>query len=122
VRFALDAAGARRPELVAAPGGVVTAEQERPDHGRRLLPIRRGQRVVFRDREVGVVDHVLVDPDTHQVTHFVVRAGPHAPKDTTVPVDWVARVEEESVVVDAGPEHLDALPARAPARAGAAAA
>jgi len=122
VRFALDAAGARRPELVAAPGGVVIAERERPDDGRRLLPIRRGQRVVFRDREVGVVDHVLVDPDTHQVTHFVVRMGPHAPKDTIVPVDWVARVAEESVVVEAGPEQLDALPARAPERAGAAAA
>ncbi len=119
VRFALDAAGARRPELVAAPSGVVAAEQERPAADRQLLPIRRGQRVVFRDRELGPVDHVLVDPATHQVTHFVVRTGPHLPKDTIVPLDWVARVEEDRVVVEAGAEHLAALLAYLPEHADA---
>ncbi len=115
VRFALDAAGTRRPELVATPSGVVASERERPAPG-GLLPIQRGQRVVCRDRELSRVDHVLVDPATQRVTHFVVRAGAHLPQDTLVPIDWVAAVEEDRIVVYAGAAQLGALPAYVPPR------
>lgn len=110
VRFALDAAGARRPDLVAAPSGGVAAEREHPASGRAILPVRRGQRVIAHGRELGPVDHVLSDPATHRATHLVVRAGVALPRDTAIPVDWVGEIDEERVVVDAGVAPLAALP------------
>ena len=120
VRFAVDAAGAWRSELAAAPGGVVPAERESAAveaTGRGLVPIERGQPVVGRGGELGVVDHVLVDPATQGVSHFVVRAGQHLAKDTIVPVDWVTGIGEGRVVVEAGAAQLAALPTYTPQHA-----
>lgn len=116
VRFALDAAGSRRPELAAAPSGAVATTPNFPGTGRGLRPIQRGQRVVGRAGELGTVDHVLLDPATQRVTHFVVRAGGALPKDTIIPIDWVTALAEGEIVVEAGAAQLAALPAYVPER------
>jgi hypothetical protein len=59
---------------------------------------------------VGVVDHVLIDPETHHPAYLVVRGGEVLPKDTLVPVKWIRDVDEEGVLLDATLDQLRMLP------------
>lgn len=45
-----------------------------PDAPMTWVTVGQGDQVRFRDGEAGIVDHVLVDPETHEATHLVVRA------------------------------------------------
>lgn len=80
------------------------------------IAVARGDRVRFRDGEAGVVDHVVVDPETHLATHLVVRGGSGLPKDTLVPVDWIRQVDAAGIFIDAHREQMVALPMYRPPR------
>ncbi len=108
ILFALPRPLARMRRLVAATSGPVAhadigSSAEAPT-------ISTGTRVEARDGPIGNVDRVLLDPTTHQATHFVVRKGTLFGHDLIVPVDWAIKVRPEGIVLDVGREQLSQLP------------
>ncbi|MBC7224309.1 MAG: PRC-barrel domain-containing protein [Anaerolineae bacterium] len=79
------------------------------------ITLGRGVEVMADDGELGTVDHVLVDPETHRVTHIVVRTGPLIPRDLIVPIEKVYSLGSERVAVHGTREELVSSPAYAPA-------
>lgn len=74
------------------------------------LEIRIGQRVECTDGLAGKVNRLLVDSASGQTTHFVIRKGVLRPRDIIVPVEWVARVSPERLVLRVGRAELERLP------------
>lgn len=74
------------------------------------LEIRIGQRVECTDGLIGKVNRLLVDSAIGQTTHFVIRKGVLRPRDIIVPVEWVARVSPERLVLRVGRAELERLP------------
>lgn len=60
---------------------------------------------------VGHVDQIVVDPHTNEPTHFVVRKGFLLSEDKVIPVSLVGKAREDRVVLQAGFEDLESLPA-----------
>jgi uncharacterized protein YrrD len=73
-----------------------------------LAAIERGTRVINTYGTVGSVDHVLVDPETGEITHMVVRRGilPYYP---IVPVAEIEGISEEAVTIRLDEKELDQL-------------
>jgi sporulation protein YlmC with PRC-barrel domain len=76
------------------------------------LPIRRGARVEATDGHVGRVDEFLVDPANGYITHLVLREG-HlwSPREVTIPVSQIDRIEEDTVYLKLDRHSIGALPA-----------
>jgi hypothetical protein len=75
------------------------------------LAVRRGARVHATDGRIGRVDEFLVDPETTQITHLIMREGHFwAPREVAIPVDFVAQVEEERVLLNCDKEAVAMLP------------
>jgi osmotically-inducible protein OsmY len=79
------------------------------------VALRRGTPVKCRGRQAGVVDHVLVDPLSRCVEHFVVRSDVLG-RDVLVPVSLIAELDAEHVTLDAGLDDLERLPTYFPQR------
>ncbi len=107
---------AARTDLQPAPGGRLDAAQATAAEGEWIA---RGDLVAFRDGQAGIVDHVLLNPDTGAVCHLVVRAGIFFDRDTVLPAEWVRNVDRGNVFVDVGAEQLAALPSYQPRRSDA---
>jgi sporulation protein YlmC with PRC-barrel domain len=75
------------------------------------LALRRGARVVATDGQIGRVDGVLVDPNTEDVTHLVLREG-HlwATRDIAIPVSEIADMDEDEVRIRLDKDGIEALP------------
>jgi osmotically-inducible protein OsmY len=78
--------------------------------------ISRNQVVIERETpvrnilgKIGNVDHLLVDPESGEVTHLVVRKGllPYYP---ILPISKVKSVSDEAVTVSLSNDEVDALP------------
>jgi osmotically-inducible protein OsmY/sporulation protein YlmC with PRC-barrel domain len=104
------------PAPGAAPGAPMT-----------WIAIVRGNRVRCVFGPIGVVDHLLIDPDTHEVAYLVVRGGQGLPKaggpqrgpgpvPRMIPVDWIRTVDGDGILIDATPDQLAALPEYLPPR------
>ncbi len=76
------------------------------------LAIRRGARVEAADGHVGRVDEFLVNPANGHITHLVLREG-HlwSPKEVTIPVSQIDRIEEDTVYLKLDKHSIGALPA-----------
>lgn len=83
-------------------------------------PIGRGTRVSCRDGVVGVIDHVLIDPETETVRTLVVAKGHLLTKDVVVPAAWVEEVREDETVLATDRAMLEKLPEYRPGRSNAA--
>jgi sporulation protein YlmC with PRC-barrel domain len=59
---------------------------------------------------VGSIDRVVIDPETMQVSHIVVRKGWLFTEDKVVPTSWVERATADEVRLQAGVGNLDDLP------------
>lgn len=59
---------------------------------------------------VGHVDQIVVDPRTHEPTHFVVRKGFLLTEDKVIPMNLVGKLKEDRVVLQDGFEDLESLP------------
>lgn len=70
--------------------------------------IGRGTRVVALDGPVGEVDHVLVDPQSRQVTHFVIKKG-ILPRHVVVPMTLVSNVLDDAIYLKVDKQYLDQL-------------
>ncbi|MGQ9555303.1 MAG: BON domain-containing protein [Anaerolineae bacterium] len=74
------------------------------------LTIGRGSRVYCLDGPLGTVDHVLLKPNTGEVTHLVMKQGALLARSIVVPVDMIRLVDETGIYVDAKRESLLELP------------
>ncbi|MFN2182824.1 MAG: PRC-barrel domain-containing protein [Anaerolineae bacterium] len=87
----------------------VPVEHERVPPGE--LAVRRGNPVRAKDGDVGRVDEFLVDRDTEQITHLVLREG-HlwGQKDLLIPVSQIGKIDEDRVYLKLSKEEVGALP------------
>ena len=100
-----------------SPYGLMTYEPVMPMIRRRvregipsdLKVIGRGTRVHHLGSTIGKVDHVLVDPESREMTHLVIRRGV-VPDYRILPVDVIERVTDEGVAVDVGKAELGKYP------------
>jgi hypothetical protein len=84
-------------------------EHERVPPGE--LAVRRGSHVQATDGNVGQVDEFLVDRDTEQITHLVLREG-HlwGQKDVLIPVSEIGHIDEDRVYLTLSREEVANLP------------
>lgn len=60
--------------------------------------------------KVGRIDRVVIDPDSKELTHLVVKKGFLFTKDKVVPLDLVDATHEDQVILKEGPEGTDSFP------------
>lgn len=70
--------------------------------------IGRGTRICNGSETIGYIDHLLVDPDSDEITHLVVRRG-LLPYRVIMPIDMVKSMDDTSVFVRASREELEKL-------------
>lgn len=71
--------------------------------------IGRGTPVRTLDGVVGKIDHVLVNRETGEITHLVLRRGVF-PQRLVIPISLVTEVDDEGVFLDITNEELKELP------------
>jgi sporulation protein YlmC with PRC-barrel domain len=88
---------------------IVSVEHERVPPGE--LAVRRGSRVRATDGDVGRVDEFLIDRETEQITHLVLREG-HlwGQKDVLIPVSEIGKINEDQVHVTLSKAEIANLP------------
>ena len=76
------------------------------------LAIHRGAWIEAVDGPVGQVDEFLVEPIHYHITHLILRKG-HLwdPKDVTIPVAQIDRIEADTVRLKMTRREIEALPA-----------
>ena len=74
-----------------ARGGLATSDSIPPGE----VEVKRGEPVHASDGHIGQVDGLVIDPDSHRVTHVVLQEG-HlwGRKDVAIPVSAVTRVSD----------------------------
>ncbi|MCP5098832.1 MAG: PRC-barrel domain containing protein [Chloroflexi bacterium] len=76
------------------------------------LAIRRGARVQATDGRVGVVNELMVDPESGNITHLILQDG-HVwgKKLITIPVAQIEHIEEKVIQLKLDKKGVEALPA-----------
>lgn len=86
-------------------------EQERhiPDES---VAVQKGADVLaLNDEKVGEIEEVLTDPNSHQITQFVIAKGLVLKEEKRVPIEWVSEIHEDEIRLAVGPKILEYLPA-----------
>lgn len=88
-------------------GTYVPVEQVPPEE----MALRRGTRVQAADGAVGRVDEFLINPETGQISHLVLRQG-HlwGQRDVTIPLSAIDRIEEDTVYLSLDKKSIERLP------------
>jgi uncharacterized protein YrrD len=75
------------------------------------LAIHRGTSVEATDGYVGKVDEFVVNPETNQITHLVMREG-HlwGQKDVIIPLSAMGEHREDTVVLNLDKQQIESLP------------
>jgi sporulation protein YlmC with PRC-barrel domain len=75
------------------------------------LAVNKGAMVLATDGEVGKIDELVIDPETHRVTHLVLRQHFLLNKwIVTIPVSDIERAEVDTVFLKIGKKAVEALP------------
>ena len=92
--------------------GAVTTRVEEEAVSAGDVAIHYGMAVKAVSHKVGQVDELVVDPDSGEVTHLLMREG-HlwGKKDVTVPLSAIGAVDVDEVVLTIDREAIQALPA-----------
>jgi uncharacterized membrane protein len=94
-----------------------TSEVDRLNIPEGMLAINRGMKVKALDGEVGEVDELLVNPESGQVTHFVLREGNvFGKKELALPLSAVDGVDDDTVRLKLDKDAVRQLPAVASKR------
>jgi sporulation protein YlmC with PRC-barrel domain len=76
------------------------------------LAVNKGAVVLATDARVGKVDELVIDPETHRVTHLVLRQHFLLNKwIVTIPVSDIERAEMDTVFLKIDKDAVEALPA-----------
>lgn len=75
------------------------------------LAVRRGAQVEATDGHIGVVDEFLMDPDSGEISHLILREG-HlwGQRDVTIPVAEIAEIDADTVWLKLNKDEVQALP------------
>jgi sporulation protein YlmC with PRC-barrel domain len=75
------------------------------------LAVRRGTRVEATDGSVGRVDEFLVNPNTGNITHLVMREG-HlwGKKDVSIPLSAIRETRDDAVLLNLDKQQIESLP------------
>ena len=75
------------------------------------LAVRRGAKVRAIDGRIGQVDEFLVDPESGNISHLILREGlPWDKKHITIPISDIERIEENTVYLKLDKKSVKALP------------
>lgn len=75
------------------------------------VPLKEGTDVFSSDGEhVGDVERLLVEPESNQVSHFVISQGLFFKDRKLVPMHWVRSVAEDNVHLSVTSDFLEQLP------------
>lgn len=75
------------------------------------VPLQEGTDVISSDgKHVGDVERLLVDDDSHKVTHFVISQGLVFKDHKLVPANWIRTVTEDKVQLNVSSGLLEGLP------------
>jgi sporulation protein YlmC with PRC-barrel domain len=87
----------------------ISVAHKRIPHGE--LAVQRGARVHATDGPIGRVDEFLVEPESGHITHLVLREG-HLwdPRDVTIPISEIDRIEENAVHLKLDKHSVEVLP------------
>jgi uncharacterized protein YrrD len=81
------------------------------------VALEEGAKVMSKDeKHVGNIVEVVVDPQDHRVTHFVIDEGILFKERKLVPVTWISEIDENEVHLSVAANTLDHLPAYQTAR------
>lgn len=73
--------------------------------------LREGVNVIADNGDhVGDVERIITNPDTEQVTHFIISRGLLLKERKLIPVEWVTEFGEEEIHLGVNPRFLDGLP------------
>ena len=76
------------------------------------LALHRGAQIMARDGHIGKVDEFLLDPTSDEITHLIIREGGiWAPREVTIPVSAIERIEEKKIYLRLDKEEIRKLPA-----------
>jgi hypothetical protein len=95
---------------------VVPARRVIDDTYERISPgelaVRRGARVRATDGRVGRIDEFLVEPESGQITHLVLREG-HlwGQKVITIPISEIDHIDEKVVYLKVDKKSVEEMPA-----------
>lgn len=76
---------------------------------RKRAVIERGTPVRNKQAAVGEVDHLLIDPESGQVSHLVLQKG-LLPYHPILPISKVEAVSDEAVTISLSEDEVEALP------------
>lgn len=111
-----------RSYYIASPVGISPAGHYVPVIQRRtvhvnLLPdqevIGRGTPVYNKRKEVGNVDHILVDTGSGELTHIVVNPGLFA-NSVVLPISMIRRIDKKGIFIDLDENEIDQFPEYSP--------
>ena len=75
------------------------------------LAVRRGAKVRATDGRIGQVDEFLIDPESGNISHLILREGlPWDKKHINIPVTDIERIEENGVYLKLDKKSIKALP------------
>jgi sporulation protein YlmC with PRC-barrel domain len=76
------------------------------------VAVKKGADVLATDARVGKVDELVIDPETHRITHLVLRQHNLVSKwIVTIPVSEIERVEKDTIFLKIDKDAVEALPA-----------
>lgn len=76
-----------------------------------MIEINIGAMVKSEGREAGRVERVVLDRDSHEATHLIIKhGGPLNARHTLMPIGWVRRTEHDCVQIEQTAATLAALP------------
>jgi sporulation protein YlmC with PRC-barrel domain len=76
-----------------------------------MIEINIGATVESNGSEVGRIERVVLDRESYEATHLVVRqGGPLSPRHLLMPVEWVIGSERSKIRINRSEEEVDALP------------
>ena len=87
------------------------AEEATVHPSTELQAINKGAVVLATDGQVGVVDELVIEPETHRITHFVIREHDLIKKmAVAIPVNEIERVEVNTVFLKINKQEVASLP------------
>jgi len=96
---------------VGAGSSLQTAEHKHQNIPRDTEALKSGSKVYSSDNEeIGEVERVLMDENTNEVTHFVVKEGLIFKHRKLIPITWVRTLMENEIHLGVGSKTLDNLP------------
>jgi sporulation protein YlmC with PRC-barrel domain len=87
------------------------AEEATVHPSTELQAINKGAIVLATDGQVGKIDELVIEPETHRITHFVIREHDLLKsKAVTIPVAEIERLETDTVFLKIDKKEVASLP------------